>query len=80
MRTRPIELVAVAITIVVVVAAVRLSGRLRVDALTRRAALVSQLRFAVTMQDLRTVIVLRRQLRNEHPRRVPWWRASAARR
>jgi hypothetical protein len=75
MRTRPIELVAVAITLAAVAAAVLLSGRLRVDALTRRAALVSQLRFAVTMQDLRTVIVLRRQLRNEHPRRVPWWRA-----
>ena len=42
----------------------------------RRAAadLVSQLRFAVTMQDLRTVVLLRRQLRGEQPRTTPWVR------
>ena len=48
-----------------------LSGRLRVEALVRRADLVSQLRFAVTMQDLRTVVLLRRQLRGERPRNRP---------
>jgi hypothetical protein len=38
----------------------------------RRAGLVAQLRFAVTVQDLRTVILLRRQLAAELPRSRPW--------
>ena len=38
----------------------------------RRTALVGQLHFAVTLQDLRTVLVLRRQLAQESPRSRPW--------
>ncbi len=49
-------------------------GGLRVEAAERRAALVGQLRFAATMQDLRTVLVLRRQLAQERPRSRPWVR------
>ena len=50
------------------------AGRgLRVEPLVRRGDLVSQLRFAVTMQDLRTVVLLRRQLRGEQPRDPPWF-------
>lgn len=61
--------------IVVVVAALDLLGlrRLSIDALARRTALVRQLRFAVTMRDLRTVILLRRQLSNEQHRVRPWF-------
>ena len=51
-----------------------LAGRLRVEPLVRRGDLVSQLHFAVTMQDLRTVVLLRRQLRGEQPRARPWIR------
>jgi hypothetical protein len=40
----------------------------------RRAGLVAQLRFAVTVQDLRAVILLRRQLAAELPRSRPWLR------
>ena len=40
----------------------------------RRSALVGQLRFAATMRDLRTVLVLRRQLAQERPRARPWLR------
>src|SRR4051794_41361499 len=36
-----------------------------------RTELVGQLRFAVTLQDLRTVLVLRRQLAQERPRARP---------
>jgi hypothetical protein len=43
----------------------------------RRAGLVAQLRFAVTVQDLRTVILLRRQLASELPRSRPWLRLRA---
>lgn len=38
----------------------------------RRAALVDQMRFAVTTQDLRAVVLLRRQLGDELPRDRPW--------
>jgi hypothetical protein len=62
-------LVVVALLIALAVVVV---GRLRVDPLVRRGDLVSQLKFAVTMQDLRTVVLLRRQLREELPRTTPW--------
>ncbi len=42
------------------------------EAALRRAGLVSQLRFAVTLQDVRTVVLLRRQLSQEKPRRHPY--------
>jgi hypothetical protein len=59
-----------------IVVAVALVGRLRVEHLARRGDLVSQLRFAVTTQDLRTVVLLRRQLREEQPRSRPWLRLA----
>lgn len=46
--------------------------RLSLEALASRSALVTQLKFAVTMQDLRTVVLLRRQLSSEHPRARAW--------
>jgi hypothetical protein len=45
-----------------------------IEAALRRAGLVSQLRFAVTLQDVRTVVLLRRQLSQERPRSQPWVR------
>jgi hypothetical protein len=39
----------------------------------RRTALVGQLRFAVTTQDLRAALLLRRQLAAERPRLQPWF-------
>jgi hypothetical protein len=48
------------------------------EAAERRTALVGQLRFAVTLQDLRTVLVLRRQLAADLPRSRPWIRALRA--
>lgn len=67
---------ALAFTVVVVGIALVTVGGLRVDPLVRRGELVSQLRFAVTMQDLRTVVLLRRQLREELPRQAPWIRRA----
>jgi len=49
-------------------------GGLSLEAARRRAGLVSQLRFAVTLQDVRTVVLLRRQLSQEKPRTRPWVR------
>lgn len=45
---------------------------LSIELAERRTKLVGQLRFAVTLQDLRTVLVLRRQLAQELPREDPW--------
>jgi hypothetical protein len=44
------------------------------EAAERRATLVGQIRFAATLRDLRTVVVLRRQLAQELPRQKPWIR------
>ncbi len=49
-----------------------LAGNLSLEALSRRSSLVSQLKFAVTLQDIRTVVLLRRQLSQEHMRVKPW--------
>lgn len=67
-----------AVAVVVVAIGWALAGRQRLEALARRSALVAQLRFAVTMQDLRTVVLLRRQLSQEYLRPCPWFGASAS--
>jgi hypothetical protein len=69
---RPVDVVAIALALAMAGAALALGGRLRVEALARRGELVSQLRFAATVQDLRTVVQLRRQLRSETLRTRPW--------
>jgi hypothetical protein len=69
---RPIDVVAIVIAVLMAGAALGLGGRLGVEALARRGELVSQLRFAATVQDLRTVVQLRRQLRSETLRSRPW--------
>jgi hypothetical protein len=74
-RQRNTEAVLPLVVLVALVVGVSMIGRTSLDALTRRSDLVAQLRFAVTMQDLRTVILLRRQLNQERPRQRPWVRA-----
>lgn len=70
----PIALVGVAFGAAVVVAGYASVGGMSTEAALRRAGLVSQLRFAVTLQDVRTVVLLRRQLSQERPRARPWIR------
>ncbi len=53
-------------------------GGLLLEAALRRAALTAEMRFSASVQDLRTVILLRRQLASELPRRRPWLRLSPA--
>lgn len=69
---RPVDVLAIVVALAMAGAALVLGGRLRVEALARRGELVSQLRFAATVQDLRTVVQLRRQLRSETLRTRPW--------
>lgn len=49
-------------------------GGVGLEAAQRRAQLVAEMRFSASVQDLRTVILLRRQLASELPRRRPWLR------
>ncbi len=79
-RQHPTDLITLVVAIAAVTVGMVQLRRISLEALSRRAALVAQLRFAVTMQDLRTVILLRRQLNQEHSRRRPWLRLGAPRR
>lgn len=58
----------VAVAGALAVAGIALVGGLSIEGARRRTVLVGQLRFAVTQQDLRSVLLLRRQLAAEVPR------------
>jgi hypothetical protein len=75
----PLEVRVVAVLGVVVALAIPALGLLviggaSIEAAERRSGLVGALRFAATIQDLRTVIVLHRQLAQERSRAVAWFR------
>lgn len=70
----PLGLAALAVAAALVLAGMVLVRGVSLEAAERRTSLVGQLRFAVTLQDLRTVLVLRRQLAQERPRSTPWFR------
>ena len=72
-RVTPVALVGVALALTLGVLGVLGVGDLSIEAARRRAGLVAQLRFAVTLQDMRTVVLLRRQLSQEKPRNRPWF-------
>lgn len=74
----PLALVGVAIVPVVVWLGFSGLAGTSIEEARKRAGLVSQLRFAVTLQDIRTVVLLRRQLANELPRNRPWIRTKRA--
>ena len=63
---------AVAPTIVLVGAGVAMLGGSSIEAARRRASLVGQLKFAATLFDVRTIVLLRRHLSLETPRARPW--------
>lgn len=75
-RAHPLDLIGALVIVAAVAAGLAVVGRTSLEALARRSSLVSQLRFAVTMQDLRTVVLLRRQLNQESSRSRPWFRMS----
>lgn len=77
LRFEPIDLAAIAVVVGVVVTGMASLGGVSLEAAERRTGLVAQLRFAVTLQDLRTVVVLRRQLALDLPRTRPWVRLAA---
>ncbi|MBL8775907.1 MAG: hypothetical protein JNK12_08250 [Acidimicrobiales bacterium] len=66
--------IPVVVAVLLVVAGIAGIGGVSLESAERRTRLVGQLKFAATLQDLRTVIVLRRQLAMELPRATPWIR------
>ncbi len=74
LRFRVAGLLGVGLGAVVAAAGLMVVGGISIEAAERRASLVGQIRFAATLRDLRTVVVLRRQLAQEQPRQRPWFR------
>ena len=70
----PLAVAGVAVAIGCGLAGLAGVGGTSLEAALRRAGLVGELRFAVTLQDLRTVLLLRRQLAQERARTRPWIR------
>ena len=68
----PLGLLTPLVGVGLVAVGVALLGSTSLEDAERRSRLVGQLRFAATLQDLRTVLVLRRQLAMELPRGRPW--------
>jgi hypothetical protein len=76
----PVVVVAgIVVAAVVPALAVVAIGGTSLEPLLRRSALTSQMRFAASLQDMRTVVLLHRQLAMEKPRRRPWLRLPARR-
>jgi hypothetical protein len=73
----PVFVLGPIIAIGATVAGLYAIGGISIEAAMRRSGLVGQLRFAATVQDLRAVILLHRQLAAELPRRRPWIRHRA---
>jgi hypothetical protein len=63
--------------VVLLVVALRDIAGTSIEAARRRADLAAELRFAVTLADLRTVVLLRRQLASERARPRPWLRLGS---
>ena len=78
LRMHVVDLLGPAVALAALVAGFLVVGGTSLEASERRAGLVGQIRFAATLQDLRTVIVLRRQLAQELPRQRPWIRLPRA--
>ncbi|MEP6623134.1 MAG: hypothetical protein ABJC79_01715 [Acidimicrobiia bacterium] len=68
-----LAIAGVAVVGVIVTVGLRGAHRQSLEPVLRRAQLVSALRFAATVQDLRAVITLRRQLTHELARSRPWF-------
>ena len=64
---------AVAVVGAIALVATKVAAGLSIEAADRRSSLVSQLRFAATLRDVRTVVLLRRRLSDEEPRLKPWF-------
>jgi hypothetical protein len=78
LAVHPLDVAGAGVALVALAGGLAVIGGLSLEASERRAGLVGQMRFAATLQDVRTVIVLRRQLAQELPRQRPWVRLPRA--
>lgn len=69
--------VGVALAAALLAAGLGSVGGILLEAARRRAALAAELRFSASVKDLRTVVLLRRQLASERSRHRPWVRLPA---
>jgi hypothetical protein len=76
----PVGLLALPVAAALAAGGLAVIGGLSIESAQRRAGLVSQLRFAVTRQDLRTVVLLQRRLAQDSARARPWVRIPGGRR
>jgi hypothetical protein len=76
--TSPLALIGVALPLVLVGIGIARVGRMSLEPLRHRAQLIGELRYAATLQDMRSVIVLHRELAQELPRAKPWWRSDTS--
>ncbi|HET9690927.1 MAG TPA: hypothetical protein VFP61_07220 [Acidimicrobiales bacterium] len=76
LRFRATGVAGAAVAVILAMAGVASVAGTSIEAAERRSALVGQLRFAATLRDVRTVVVLRRQLSQEQPRSQPWVRLA----
>lgn len=74
LRVHLLDLLGAALVLALPVLGLVGVGGTSLEASELRARLVGALRFAATLQDVRTVLVLRRQLSQERPRPRPWVR------
>jgi hypothetical protein len=75
----PVGLVSIPVAVALAVGGIAVVGGTSIESAVRRAGLVSQLRLAVTRQDLRTVVLLQRRLAQDSARAKPWVRIPAGR-
>ena len=78
LRSSILAVAGFALSVVLVAVGLHRANNLSLEPVLTRAQLVRSLRFAATMQDLRAVINLRRQLAHEQSRARPWFRVSLA--
>lgn len=74
LRFRVLGLLGIVVALAAVGAGLAVVAGSSIEAAESRSTLVGQIRFAATLRDLRTVVVLRRQLSQELPRQRPWFR------
>lgn len=74
LAVHPVDLLGAGVVLALPVVGLAGVGGTSLEASELRARLVGALRFAATLQDVRTVLVLRRQLSQERPRPRPWLR------
>ena len=71
-NSQPIAIIGLVTPVLLVAWGLNRTGAMSVERAHHRSQLVAQIRFALAQQDIRSLLLLRRQLAFETPRRNPW--------